>query len=97
MRSKTFQMEKAMKVQGAVIKEQGLTFAIVVVKRHIVDSQTQSGEAINSFSHLFPGMPIVLMAQDSRGIPKYRGRKDIVNFLANIHPSQIPWKEYTFG
>lgn len=86
-----------MKVQGAVIKEQGLTFAIVVVKKHIVDSQTQSGDAISSFSQLFPGMPLVLMAQDSRGIPKYRGRKDIVSFLANIHPSQIPWKEYTFN
>jgi len=86
-----------MKVQGAVIKEQGITFAIVVVKKHIVDSQTQSNEAISSFSQLFPGMPVTLMAQDSRGIPNYRGRRDIVNFLANIHPSQIPWKEYTFS
>lgn len=86
-----------MKIQGAVIKEQGVSFAIVVVKKHIVDSQTQSGEAINSFTSLFPGLPVVLMAQNSRGIPKYRGRKDIVNFLANIHPSRIPWKEYTIS
>ena len=86
-----------MKVQGAVIKEQGLTFAIVIVKKYVVDSQTQSNDAVNSFGRLFPGMPLVLMAQDSRGIPKYRGRKDIVNFLVNIHPSQIPWKEYTFS
>ena len=85
-----------MKVQGAVIKEQGITFAIVVVKKHIVDSSKQSEETIYSFSQLFPGMPIVLMAQDTRGIPKYRGRRDIVNYLANIHPSRIPWKEYTF-
>ena len=63
-----------MKVQGAVIKEQGITFAIVVVKKHIVDSSKQSEETIYSFSQLFPGMPIVLMAQDTRGIPKYRGR-----------------------
>lgn len=85
-----------MKVQGAVIKEQGSTFAIVVVKRHIVDSQIQSKQAMVSFTRLFPGMPIVLMAQNTRGIPKYRGRRDIVNFLANVHPSRIPWKEYTF-
>lgn len=85
-----------MKVQGAVIREQGVTFAIVVVKRHIVNSTTQSVETANSFSRLFPGVPLVLMAQDTRGIPKYRGRRDIVNFLANIHPSRIPWKEYTF-
>lgn len=85
-----------MKVQGAVIKEHRTTFAIVVVKRHIVDSRSQSEEAIVSFAQLFPGMPIVLMAQDMRGVPKYRGRRDIVNFLANVHPSRIPWKEYTF-
>lgn len=85
-----------MKIQGAVIKEQGTTFAILVVKKHIVDSGRQSEETIVSFAQLFPGIPIVLMAQDTRGIPKYRGRRDIVNFLANIHPSRIPWKEYTF-
>ena len=85
-----------MKVQGAVIKEQDTTFAIVIVKKHIVDSGSQSEKAIVSFSQLFPGMPVVLMAQDTRGIPKYRGRRDIVNFLARIHPSRIPWKEYTF-
>lgn len=85
-----------MKVQGAVIKEQGITFAIVVVKKHVVDSTSQSEDAICAFSRFFPGMPIALMGQDSRGIPTYRGRKDIVNFLANIHPSRIPWKEYTF-
>lgn len=86
-----------MKVQGAVIKEQGVTFAIVVVKKHIVDSQPQSEEAISSFTQLFSGMPVVLMAQDSRGTLKYRGRRDIVSFLANIHSSQIPWNEYTFS
>lgn len=84
-----------MRFQGAVIKEQGQTFAIVIVKKHIVDSSFEAEKAINSYMYLFPGMPLVLMAQDSRGTPSYRGRKDIVNFLANIHPSQIPWKEYT--
>jgi hypothetical protein len=86
-----------MKIQGAVIKEQGVTFAIVIMKMHVVDSISQSENAIQSFSTLFPGMPIVLMAQDHRGIPKYRGRPDIVKFLANLHISQIPWKEYTFN
>ena len=84
-----------MKIQGAVIKEQGITFAIVIVQMHVVDSQSQSEEAILSFNALFPGMPIVLMAQNSSGTPKYRGRKDIVNFLAKLHISQIPWNEYT--
>ena len=85
------------KLQGAVIKEQGVTFAITVVKRHILNSQAPCQQAVSSFRPLFSGMPIVLMGEDSRGTPTYWGRKDIVNFLSNIHPSQIPWKEYTFS
>jgi len=85
------------KIQGAVVKEQGVTFAITVVKSHILSSQHQCQEVASSFQSLFPGMPIVLMAQDTRGIPTYWGRQDIVNFLSNIPPSRIPWKEYTFN
>lgn len=88
---------KTMKLQGAVVKEQGVTFAVVTVKQFVIQSQTEFQKAVSGFSRYFPGMPIVLMAQDSSGTPTYRGRKDIVNFLANIQISQIPWKEYTFS
>lgn len=86
-----------MKLQGAVIKEQGVTFAIVVVKPRVLASQNESRDTIAALAPFFPGMPIVLMAQDSRGVPTYRGRQDIVKFLANIQMSRIPWKEYTFS
>lgn len=86
-----------MKLQGAVVKEQGVTFAVVTVKQFVIQSQNEFQKAVSAFTRYFPGMPIILMAQDSRGIPTYRGREDIVNFLANINISQIPWKEYTFS
>ena len=85
------------KIQGAVIKEQGLTFAITIVKKHILNSQMQCQQAAQSFQPLFPGMPLVLMGQDTHGTPSYLDRKDIVNFLRNLHPSRIPWKEFTFN
>ena len=85
------------KIQGAIIKEQGVTFAIVIIKLQTLQSQSESQKAALAFGPYFPGLPIILMAQDSRGTPTYWGRKDIVNFLANIHISQIPWKEYTFN
>ena len=84
-----------MKFQGAVIREQGVTFAVVVVKPHVLSSHSESESTARSFMSVFPGMPVVLMAQDGNGIPTYFGRKDIAKFLANIHISQIPWKEYT--
>jgi len=85
-----------MKIQGAVITEQGVTFAIVIVKSHVMHSQSECQEAALCFSAYFPDVPIILMAQDGRGIPTYWGRRDIVNFLAKVHTSRIPWKEYTF-
>ncbi|MCF6441059.1 hypothetical protein L1077_16605 [Pseudoalteromonas luteoviolacea] len=86
-----------MKFDGAVVKEQGVTFAIIVVKQSIINSTSRSEEAILSFMNYFPGMPVTLMAQDTKGVPQYRGRRDIVDFLASIHPSRIPWKTYTFS
>lgn len=82
-------------VDGAVIKEQGVTFAIVVVKHHVLQSTTDKENALRAFSPLFPRLPLILMAQDSRGIPTYFGRRDIVNFLANVDPGRISWKRYT--
>ena len=58
----------AMQLEGAVIKEQGQTFAVVVVKRHVTDDRHEASSAMQSFSRCFPGMPIVLMSQDSRGV-----------------------------
>jgi len=84
-----------MQFDGAVIREQGVRFAIVVVKPHVLDSSSASQSARFSYSRFFPGMPIILMAQNSNGIPTYQGRTDIVRFLANLHPSRIPWKTYT--
>lgn len=85
-----------MQIDGAVIKEQGQTFAVVAVKRHVTDNRNEANNAIASSSRCFPGMPIVLMSQDSRGSPTYFGRRDIANFLARVPMRAIPWKRYTF-
>lgn len=84
-----------MKFQGAVILEQGVTFAIVLVKKSALSSTTKADEVRASFQPYFPGSPLVLAAQDASGRFEYQGRKDLVKFLANLHPSQIPWSEYT--
>jgi len=84
-----------MQIQAAVIKEQGVTFTVVIVKKYVLDSNQQSQQAMNDYSSLFPGMPIVLMAQDNRGIPTYKGRQDLSKFLATLHINQIPWGKYS--
>lgn len=86
-----------MKLQGAVVREQGQTFAIVVVKKHVVDNRIEAERAVTAFAPYFPGLPIVLMAQDPRGTPTYFGRPDIARFLSRLDMRRIPWKEYTFN
>ncbi|MGD0707139.1 MAG: hypothetical protein ABSA51_01655 [Anaerolineaceae bacterium] len=86
-----------MNFQGAVIKEQGVTFAIVIVKKSVIDNRTEAIEAIKGFQQCFPGLPIVLMAQDQSGVPTYYGRPDISKFLASVPLQAIPWKQYTIS
>lgn len=76
----------------ALVKEKGVTFAVVVVKSHILSDPSARNDAISSFQPHFPGVPVILMAQNSRGVPKYFGRKDIVNFLSRIDHRRLPWK-----
>jgi hypothetical protein len=86
-----------MQIEAAMIQEQGVKFAVVIVKKHVIQQPSQRVAAQEGFARLFPGVPIVLMAQDARGIPTYWGRDDIVKFLANTELSRIPWRRYTFN
>lgn len=86
-----------MHFDGALLKEQGVPFAIVVVKPHVLNSSCEIQCARTDFSRHFPSVPIILMAQDQRGVPTYQGRTDIVQFLASISPSRIPWKRYSLN
>jgi len=81
-------------INGAVIKEQGVTFAIISVKQHVTRYTVTTVNARQNFSYFFPNMPIILMSQNENGTPRYVGRKDIVDFLKTIRVDQIPWKEY---
>lgn len=86
-----------MQVNGALVKEQGITFGIIVVKPPVLDDQTKANEMSSFGRKLFGAVPIILAAQDSHGRFTYYGRPDIVKFLAKISASRIPWKTYTIN
>jgi Phosphoesterase family len=75
---------------GALVKEQSVTFAVVVVKRALLSISSEAQKVAAGFQPVFPGVPIILMAQDNRGVPTYYGRKDIATFLAKIPLKAIP-------
>jgi hypothetical protein len=86
-----------MRFQGAVIREQGVTFAVVIVKGHVLNNSFEADRTITAFQPVFPGLPVVLMAQDHQGVPSYYGRQDISRFLASVPFECVPWKEYTLS
>lgn len=84
-----------MQFEGALIREQGESFAVVVVKRHILDNAAAANAAIRNFAPAFPGLPVVLMGQDGRGRATFFGRQDIARFLSRISIDRIPWQRFT--
>ena len=89
-----------MQMDGAIVSEQGQTFAIVIVKQYVTASSSEAASVRAAFQSQirdFRGIPLILASQDSRGVFEYQGRRDIVNFLASIDASRIPWKRYTYS
>ena len=86
-----------MKFQGALVKEQGVTFGIVVVKPHVLSNSSEADSMREFGMRTFGPVPIILMAQNAKGVPTYSGRRDIVNFLAKVPMQVIPWREYTLN
>jgi hypothetical protein len=86
-----------MQFDGALIREQGVPFAVVAVKPHVVQNRMEAGRAAAGFQPAFPGVPIVLMAQDGHGVPTHLGRRDLVNFLSSVPMRAIRWKRYTLN
>jgi len=84
-----------MRLEAAIINEQGVDFAVVAVKRSLLDQPARRDEAIVEFSAVFDHLPTVLMGQDSNGTPRYYGRDDLVRFVANVPFEALPWAEYS--
>jgi hypothetical protein len=84
-----------MTFDAALVREQGQTFAVVVVRQGIIDNTSEANSAQASFAQAFDYVPIILMEQGFRGRPRYYGRPDIVRFLANFDFRRLPWKKWS--
>ena len=87
-----------MQIDGAIVKEQGQVFGIVIVKQNAMNSESVAAKTRAAFQAQiqdFAGMPLILASQDSHGVFEYQGRRDIVRFLASVDAALIPWKRYT--
>ncbi|MEQ9319787.1 MAG: hypothetical protein RIF41_11560 [Polyangiaceae bacterium] len=84
----------SMSFDAAVVREQGVSFAVIVVRSGVVGVPSRREEVAAGFRTKFPDLPIILMSQDSRGRPTFWGRTDIVRFLSRIAVHRLPWRRY---
>jgi hypothetical protein len=82
---------------AAVIKEKGVSLAVISVEPHLLKSMPDATKIQIAFAPVFPGLPIVLVSQDATGFPIFHGRKDLITILSNIQLHSIPWREYSYG
>lgn len=85
------------KVLAAVFKEQNVKIAVVSVRYQSCHNQQEQQKTLMNASLLFPGVNTVIMWENPDGSIKFLGRPDIVKFLGGVHPSRLPWKEYSFS
>jgi hypothetical protein len=83
-----------MQFEGAVIKEQGVTFGVLSVKSGVIGNSTRAAESRAFGIRVWGQMPIVLATVEG-GRPRYEGRPDLVKFLASIFAEKIPWATWT--
>lgn len=77
--------------QVALVREQGVEFAVVCVQDHVIDTPTQRDELITLWSAHFCRPTVLMGARQHRTY----GRRDLVDWLATINPSQLPWRQMT--
>lgn len=74
----------------AIVREQGQTFAVLAVKPQVVRSSSERQELVAAGREWF-GVRTVLLGEDGQTW----GDEDIVNWLRNVDPGQLPWRNFT--
>jgi hypothetical protein len=79
--------------QVALVREQGVEFGVVLVRDHVVDNPTERENLLTAWTAELR-RPIALMGDHRH---RTYGRRDIVNWLTNVSPSQLPWRTLTLN
>ena len=81
--------------EGAVITEQDKTFAVVSVQQSVFNDSVNGTMIIKALLPVFNGIPVVLMTLDTKGVPAYFGRPDLIILLESINIKDASWNQIT--
>lgn len=83
--------------QGGIVIGHKKRFGIVRVDKAVIDNREEAVRTMQSLLPLFPGLPVVLVAEEGKEKPLYFARPDLMNFLMDFHLPSVEWKEYTLA
>ncbi|MFN2459896.1 MAG: hypothetical protein ABR591_04315 [Candidatus Velthaea sp.] len=87
-----------MTLDGAVLSEQGMTFALATVPLAMLKDQMEAHELLASLQQrVFPDLPVVLMTREWSGMPRYYGDAECSRVMHGVHVSRIAWSRYTLA
>lgn len=81
-----------MRIEAAVTKQGAAEFVVLAVKPWALRDPRQRDELLELGEQVF-GRRTALLAEDGRTW----GPPDIVRWLQDVAPEQLPWREYTVG
>ena len=74
---------------GKPTPTQAVTFALAIVKSRVISSHTESAKVEAALQSLFPGVSIILVAEDD-SIPTHRRRQELSEFAERAKTKVIP-------
>lgn len=77
---------------AALVREQGVTFAVALMKDRVLDNPTLADQQIRAVAVAL-GCPLVVLMGE-RNCRLRGNRRDVVDFVASLHPSRLPWRKY---
>ena len=85
-----------MNFDAAFIKKNGVEIGIFATTMDVVNDKMQADNLITHCEErILIGCNVVLMAQDSQGIPHYYGKQDLTRYLEATNFSKIHFRGYT--
>jgi hypothetical protein len=73
----------------ALVREQGVEFAVVCVSDAVVQNPSQRESAYNAWTMRLR-RPVALIGAQHHQV---YGHKNIVDFVSSIDPSRLPWRQ----
>ncbi len=81
---------------GARVQVGAIACLVVSVRPRIFENEYESDLIRIAFEFRFR-VPIVLMAQDARATPRFRGRPTLVAALRRLEVTAFPWRRFLPG